>query len=127
MKSIYGVDPSLFGKHPNGEAVDPTSLCVHAPSVIEVKLTASLADGAEFVVTGKLHAGREGSVQMQVLATRPESLQGIAAGKAETGVANGRWTDNNLRTQNSAPVIVNDNSAARRRFEAAFDEFRALF
>ena len=50
-----------------------------------------------------------------------------AAGKAETAVANGQWSDNNLRTILSAPVIVNDGSAARQRFASAFDEFRALF
>src|SRR5690606_8650430 len=25
--SEYGVDPSLFGKHPNGSSIDPSSLC----------------------------------------------------------------------------------------------------
>ena len=111
--SIYGIDPTM-------------SLSVQAPSVIEVKLPASLVDGAEFVATGKL-ASAEGSVQIQVLTTKPESLQGIAADKAESAQAKGQWSDNNLRTQHSAPVIVNDGSAARSRFEAAFDEFRALF
>lgn len=111
--SIYGVDPAM-------------SLRVQAPSVIEVKLPASLVEGAEFVATGKLSTA-EGSVQMQVLTTKPESLQGIAAGKAESALANGQWSDNNLRTQHSVPVIVNEGSAVRGRFEAAFDEFRALF
>lgn len=124
--SPFGVDPALFGRHPDGGAIDAKSLGVQAPSVIEVKLPASLVEGAEFVATGRL-ASTEGSVQMQVLTTKPESLQGIAAGKAESAQATGQWSDNNLRTQHSVPVVVNDGSAARGRFEAAFDEFRALF
>lgn len=127
--SPYGVDPALFGKHPNGSAIDPKSICVQAPSVIEVRLPASIADGAEFVATGRLHpnTSAEGSVQMQVLTTKPETLSGIAAGKSESSIANGLWSANNLRTVNSAPVVVVDGSAARKRFESAFDDFRSLF
>lgn len=98
-----------------------------APSVLEVKIPAALAKGVEFVVTGRLASKTEGSVQMQLLTAKPESLNGIAAGKAESAQKQGQWSDNNLVTQHSAPVIVNENSAARNRFEAAFDEFRALF
>src|SRR5699024_119442 len=32
--SPVGLDPALFGKHPNGEAIDSASLCVRAPSVL---------------------------------------------------------------------------------------------
>ena len=113
ISSSYGIDPAM-------------SLKVQAPSVIEVKLPGALVDGSEFVVTGRLDSA-EGSVQMQVLTSKPESRQGLAAGRAESAQAKGQWSDNNLRTQHSAPVIVNDGSRARRRFEAAFDEFRALF
>jgi len=115
--SAYGVARSLFTE---------SNLNVQAPSVIEVCLPASLADGAEFVVTGKLRSA-EGSVQMQVLTTKPEKLSGIATSKAETAQANGQWSDNNLRTVYNAPILVNDGSAARQRFETAFDDFRALF
>ncbi|WP_395752749.1 DUF1592 domain-containing protein [Prosthecobacter sp.] len=99
---------------------------VQAPSVIEVKLPASLADGAELVAAGRL-LNPAGSVQMQVLTAKPESMQGIAAGRSETAEVKGAWSDNNLRTHFSVPVIVSEGSAAQRRFEAAFDEFRALF
>lgn len=127
--SSYGLDPALFGQAIKGHAVAPTSLGVLAPSVLAVRLPASLVDGAEFVVTGKLHqdALGEGSAQMQVLTTPPDKNSGIAAGKAESAVTNGQWSDNNLQTVHSAPVLVKDGSAARRRFESAFDEFRALF
>lgn len=128
--SPYGLDRALFGKHPTSAGdVDADSICVQAPAVIEMRLPASLADGMELVVTGKLHpaSDTEGSVQMQVQTTKPQNLSGIAASKAETTVVNGLWSDNNLRTIFSSQVIVQDGSAARQRFEAAFDDFRQLF
>ena len=84
----WGLDPSLFGRHPAGAKVDATSLCVRAPSVIEVRLPADFVEGCEFVATATLHreTGAEGSVQMQVLATKPASV-GLTAGAAkEQGV-----------------------------------------
>jgi uncharacterized phage-associated protein len=107
-------------------ASNDNDISATAPSVTEIRIPASLADGAEFVVTGRL-SDKEGSVQMQVLTTKPGKLSGLAASKTETELTKGQWSDNNQRTMHSAPVIVADGSAARKRFEAAFDEFRALF
>ena len=98
-----------------------------APSVIEVQVPAVLAKGTEFVVTGKLASQGDGSVQMQVLTEKPKPTSGLVAGKSETGLKSGQWSDNNLVTQHSAPIIMNDGSNSRHRFEAAFDEFRSLF
>ncbi len=64
---------------------------------------------------------------MQVLTEKPKPTSGLVAGKSETGLKNGQWSDNNLVTQHSAPIIVNEGSDARNRFEAAFAEFRSLF
>jgi hypothetical protein len=102
-----GLDPALFGRHPGGAAIDPASLCVRVPSVLEVPIPADLAAGAEFVTTAMLHpgSGAEGSVQMQPLLSRPPEM----------------------RLAPDSPVLTADNSAARRRFEQAFDDFRALF
>lgn len=111
--SPYGIDPAM-------------SLSVQAPSVIEVRLPASLADGAEFVVTGRLQS-TEGSVQMQVLPTKPAVSTGQLPGAARPVAESGAWTSSNPAVLFGAPVIVNDGSAARKRFEAAFDDFRALF
>jgi len=105
----------------------PTNLTAKAPSVLEVKIPAALANGTEFVVTGKLASKTSGSVQMQVLTEKPDASSSLVAGKSASAVKNGQWSDNNLVTQHSAPIIVNDASEARRRFEAAFDDFRALF
>jgi len=107
--SKWGLDPALFGKRPDGSAVDAADLYVQAPSVIEVRLPASLAAGGEFVTTGALDSkmGTEGSVQLQVLATRPDLQAGSLLG--------------------GAPIVVNENSAARKRIEAALEEFRQMF
>ncbi len=127
--SPYGLDPSLFGMHPDRLAVDATTLCVKAPSIVDFTLPASLLDGAELVVEGRLHpvSGANGSVQMQLTTTKPKLESGIVESKTETSLANGQWTDNNLRTIYSAPVIANDGSDARHRFESAFEVFRDLF
>ncbi|MEQ1850901.1 MAG: DUF1592 domain-containing protein, partial [Chthoniobacteraceae bacterium] len=98
-----------------------------APSVIEIQIPAALAKGTEFVVTGRLASKTEGSVQMQVLTEKPDATRGLVAGKSDSAIAKGQWSDNNLVTQHSAPIIVNDGSEARKRFEEAFDGFRALF
>ena len=103
-----GLAPTLFGKHPNGTAIDAASLCVRAPQVLEVRLPADLVEGCEFVTGGTLDAsaGREGSVQLQVVAGRAEPPAGVSP---------------------DLPVVVRDGSAARQRFEAAFDAIRQVF
>jgi len=109
------------------DRTDPSDLTAKAPSILEVQIPAALANGMEFVVTGKLASNTHGSVQMQVLTQKPDASVSLVAGKSESAVKNGQWSDNNLVTQHSAPIIVNDASEPRARFEAAFDDFRALF
>ncbi len=82
-------------------------LSVQAPSVLEWNIPAELSEGAELVVTGKLAAGSEGSVQLQVLTTEP-------ADSPDTLIPN-------------APVIVGADSPARQGIQRSFDQFRALF
>lgn len=127
-QTAYGLDPALFGKHPDGAAVEPASLCVKAPSVIEVRLPADLVAGAEFVTSGVLHeSAKDGSVQLQVLTTKPEAAIGLRPTDVTESVAGGAWTSNNQRLSHSAPILVKDGSDARQRFETAFDEYRRWF
>lgn len=72
----------------------------------------------EFVVTGRLATEGQGSVQMQVLTTKPATTLGLVAGKSESAQAKGKWSDNNLRPQLSVPVIVGKDSPARPTFAA---------
>lgn len=125
----FGLDPALFGKHPNGAMVGAGSLCVRAPSVIEVRLPADLVEGCEFVTKGTLHkeTGAEGSVQMQVLATKPAVALGLAAGAVREQGGKSTWSDGERPVVSDSPIIVLDGSAARKRIETALDEFRQLF
>ena len=124
----WGLDPALFGKHPNGTSMGDSNLCVRAPSVIEVRLPADLVEGCEFVTTGTLDkaAGAEGSVQMQVLTTKPNAL-GLVAGAAREQGGKKTWSDGEQPVLSDSPIIVRDGSATRKRLEAALDEFRQLF
>lgn len=124
-----GLDASLFGKSPQGLAVDDASLGVQAPSVIAVRLPADLVADMEFVATGALHpeSGEDGSVQMQVLPAQPERSTGLLPIAAVETKAGGPWTSNNRGIAHATPVLVRDGSAARRRIEAGFDDFRRLF
>ena len=103
------------------------SLPAAANSVIEIQIPAALSVGAEFVVTGRLASKTEGSVQMQVLEEKPQVGTGLVAIQSESAQKPGQWTDNNLVTRYSTPILVNDGGEARERFEAAFEEFRSLF
>jgi hypothetical protein len=103
-----GVDPALFGKHPDGSAIDANSLCVRAPAVVEVRLPADLFAATEFVASGVLHptSGAEGSVQLQAAISKPEALDVL---------------------RSEAPILVGSGGKTRKRWEAAFDEFRRWF
>src|SRR5262249_54481164 len=127
--AVYGTDPALFGKHPDGQPIDRESLCVRAPAVIEMRLPADLVAGSEFVTTGVLdrRAGAEGSVQLFGLPKKPAEAIGLVPSQVTVTVANGTWTSDNRRASYGAPILVSENSASRKRIEAAFDDFRQLF
>jgi len=127
--SNVGLDPALFGKHPNGSPIEGASLCVQAPSVIEFHLPADLGAGTEFVTVGSLHpqTGGEGTVQLELLTTRPKQEAGLLPIAVTESTASGPWTSNNHRLSHTTPIVVNERSAARRRIEASFAQFRAVF
>ncbi len=117
--SEWGLDPTMF---------DRANLRVQAPSVTEIRLPADLVADSEFAVTGSLEPTAEGSVQLQVFSTRPVyGLDGLHPSGTSVRTADGTWTSNNQTVSYAMPVVVNDGSAARRRVEAVFEEFRMLF
>jgi hypothetical protein len=88
-------------------SVPNASLTGQAPSVHELIIPGALSRGTEFVVTARLASASDGSVQMRVQTERPTAP---------------------LTTINpDLPIIVGDDTAARRRFENSFEEFRNLF
>jgi transposase-like protein len=115
-QGAYGLDPALFSGN---------DLIVHAPSVIEVKLPAELAEGCELVAAATLR-DPEGSVQVQAGTTRP-SASGLAPGAAREAGGKGTWSDGQRPLDFEAPILVADDSDARRRVEAALNDFRSLF
>ncbi|MDR3633115.1 MAG: DUF1592 domain-containing protein [Isosphaeraceae bacterium] len=104
----WGLDPATFGKRPDGSAIDAASLCVRAPSVIEIHLPADLVAGCELITTAALdpQAGKEGSVQVQMQTGKPGAPPALQPGQ---------------------PILANPGSHARERIESAFGDFRRLF
>jgi hypothetical protein len=96
-----------FGRHPLGHAVDSADLVVRAPEVIEFRVPAELARGRELVGTAELDAkhGYDGSVQAQVLASRPAALNVSA----------------------NDPILVREGSSARERLEGPVSRYCNLF
>jgi hypothetical protein len=106
--AAIGLDAASFGRHPSSPEIDSASICVRAPHVLSVRLPADIVEGCEFVTGAALEpaTGAEGSVQLQVLASPAQPPRGASP---------------------ELPVMVAANSAARRRFEAAFNTIRQVF
>lgn len=124
-----GIEEQAFGKHPAGGELDADSLCVHAPASLVFRLPASLAAGCELVTTAALdeHAGAEGSVQVRAEIGKVEAASGLQLGAANITEANGTWSDDNRRIASESPILVVQESEARKRVEAQLEEFRQLF
>jgi hypothetical protein len=107
----------------------PNEMSAQAGPVIEIRIPVAQIKDTEFVVTAKLDPANDAvaALQVRVSTTKPEKLNGLTATRAESAMAKGQWSDNNLRTTHSAPILVQDGSAVRRDFERAFDDFRQLF
>ncbi len=118
--SPWGLDPARF------EGAD---LHLQAPAVVEILLPADLVADSEFSVAGQLDPvfGAEGSVQLQLLTAPPVPRPGLRPSGTSVRTTDGTWTSNNQSVSFGMPVIVNEKSAARRRVEAAFEDFRQLF
>ena len=104
----FGLPREQFGKHPLGKPTERASLITTPPTILEIRVPAELAAGREFVVGASLdrQAGDEGSVQAQVV---------MAPAQAEPALVPG------------VPILARNNSAARKRVEKSFDEFRRIF
>ncbi len=121
--------PEMFGRHPDGRAMEPAELCVRTPSVITVRLSADLAAGREFVATCVLdkETGAEGSAQCAVVEGVPSPQAGLMRGEAKTGARSETWSGGSPQVDYSVPILVTEGSTAQRRLQLAFEEFRQLF
>ena len=129
VRGEWGPDPSSFGRRPDGTPIDPASLCLRAPAVLTFRLPAELVDGSELVATGLLDkdSGAEGSVQFEVVSGGPPRETGLLPSEVIVTMPDGSLSSGNRQTSYASPVVVNEAGAARRRIEAAFDDFRRLF
>ena len=121
--------PEHFGRTPDGTTIHSASLSARAPAVLEIRIPADLAADAEFVTAGMLHSssGAEGSVQLQLTTIKPKSDRSVSAGEVQSKESGGQWTSQRRDLVHSAPILVHEGSAARKRLEAEFDEFRRWF
>jgi hypothetical protein len=127
--AAWGIDPTLFGKRPDGKPTDDKSLCVQAPSIIRFQVPADLVAGCELVTAGYLDPvlGAEGSVQLQILTGQPSAEAGLKPSTVSVTKSNGMWTSDNRQTSFATPIVAPEGSETRNRIERAFEEFRQLF
>src|SRR5207302_4600631 len=88
----------------------------HVTGVQTCALPIYLVQGCDFVVTGTLHkeTGSEGSVQMQVLTTKPAATPTLVAGSSKEQGGRSTWTDGEGPVIGESPIIVSDRSEERR-------------
>jgi hypothetical protein len=100
-----------------------------APSVLEYRLPAKFVGGGEFVTTGKLHPvkGKEGSVQMRALLSKPADAVGLQAGAWTTQGGRRKWTDGERPVVSNMPILVTGDSDARQRITRDMEAFRQIF
>lgn len=125
----YGLEPALFGKHPSGQSIPSSDLCVQAPSILELMVPADLVEGYEFVVTGTLHekTSPNGTVQLKVLQEKPAQLASLTAGSFTRTGRKSTWSDGEKPVVPASPILVSENSAVKTQVLAEFEEFRQLF
>ena len=128
--SGWGLDPELFGRHPDGRAIDANSLCVQAPSVIQVRIPGRLAAGYDFVTHAVLErqTGKEGSVQVDLLPGTASAPSGLLPSQVMVTFSRVTQVFSESRAVSFLrPILIASETPMRARMEAAFDEHRKLF
>ena len=126
----WGLDPALFGRHPDGRAIDADSLVVRAPAVIPIRLPASLASGRDLVARAVLdkEPGSQGSVQVELVLGEPAETSGLLISRTSVLYSSVSQVFSDRRDLSfSRPILVSEAGAARHRIQAALDEYRGLF
>lgn len=125
---IPSTDKSIFGKLPDGTAIEETNLASKAPAVIEFRLPADVASEAEFITTASLHASaRDGSVQLRITTEKPNLSATLAAGEVQTKKTGSQWTSQSRELVHASPILIHEAGPHRSKLESEFDAFRALF
>jgi hypothetical protein len=94
----------------------------------DLQLPADIDKDTEFVINVRLHPDSKGAVQARILTTKPTSSALVASkvifNKPKT---KGTWSDGEKPISFDAPILVGDDSEARKHITAQIAEFRALF
>ena len=110
-----------------GKTIDADSVCVRAPSVITIRVPAGLA-GRELVTTASLAPkGAAGSVQTDVVAGSPVVQPGLLPCEVMVKLEHVNIGADKRTVSYRRPIVVTENSEARKRFATAMDDFRSLF
>ena len=128
--SEWGLDPGLFGRHPDGRAVDADSLCVQAPSVIRIRIPGRLAAGYDFVTTAVLEeqTGRKGSVQVDLAPGTAAPNTSLLPSQVMVTFSRVTQVFSESRAVSFLkPILIASESPVRAKMEAAFNEHRKLF
>ncbi len=126
----WGLDPALFGRHPDGRSIDADSLVVRAPAVIPIRLPASLASGRDLVARAVLHEepGSQGSVQVELVLGEPAETSGLLISRTSVLYSSVSQVFSDRRDLSiDRPILVSEAGTARHRIQAALDEYRGLF
>jgi len=125
LSSLAG--PLFAGVTATGPAGRQRDMVTQAPSVLEVRLPADLVAGSEFVTTGTVQG--EGTVQLEILTTKPTggAQRRLSPARATVADGKGMWTSNNQTVAYALPVVARKGTAARQRVEQNFNEFRQMF
>ena len=124
----YGWSDQMFGIEVAGSKLSENEALVRAPKVLEIKLPANIAAGAELVATALLHpvAGSNGSVQVALSMDKPD--QGSSPiPKTDEVAKDPNWTNVSRQLLVSSPVLVSPSGQAQARTLESFDRFRKLF
>ena len=129
---VWGLDPSMFGRHPNGRSIEASSLCLQAPTLLEVRLPAELVAGCDLIATGVLdrETSAGGSVQMQMLAQRPlldSAGRPVRLDKLEKPTNEWIALKPGSALSPALPILVEGNGSRKAQVQAAMDEFRSAF
>ena len=120
---------SMFGKHPNGTAIDPASLCVRAPAMITIRLPAKVALGREFVTTAILEkkTAAEGSVQVELVEGEASPRSGLLPSEVIVKFSDVDVGADKRTVSYRRPILISENNKSRKRLELAMGDFRAVF
>ncbi len=130
IPELKGIEPAAFGKLSNGKSIDAASLGVRAPSVITLRLPSAIAAGRTLVTTAALdtEAGGSASVQPDVVLGEAEVKTGLMAATTTVTLSTVTALYPDQRTVSyQKPVLVAEESAAKKKFAAAMDAHRQLF